>query len=344
MTYAWLALANLGCSRTELPDWSTETGVPAPRGEEGAEDDACAANSGVSTLFSGPGTPNAVAAYAGHVYFADWAFGGSLSVMARDGSGLRVLATDQPAVTDIAVDEGGVVWATTGLTTPGGRLLSLDTLGRTRVLLEKLNQPGGLAMDPQRVCLAEGSNSGSGNIAAVRIGRVLCVERSSGRVETLAEGFTVVTDVALDETHVYFTDPFGGVVARAPLRGGAVETLATGIGAAHVAVRAGQVYVGAGSGLYVLPNSGGTPALLAELDLQVFSFAAAADALYLTSRSRSGAGEGKLYRVRETGVVDVLASNQLALKGLALDSTHVYWAGGDAPPAYVRAQCKNAVP
>lgn len=51
------------------------------------------------------------------------------------------------------------------------------------------------------------------------------------------------SSVAVDGTHVYWTNAFAGTVQRAPKAGGAVETLATGQGTlTHIAVNSAAVY------------------------------------------------------------------------------------------------------
>jgi hypothetical protein len=339
----WLSAASIACGGRTDPALVSVEVVTDARGSKTPEDAPCSTEGGVTTLFSGPGLPSAIAVHNGLVYFADWTFGGSLSVVARDGSGLRVLATDQPAVQAIAADGEGVVWTTVGLTTPGGALLTIDRTGRSKTLLSNLNQPDGVALNREKACVAEGSNFGGG--APQGIGRVVCVDRNGEHVEMLAKS-ELITSVALDEAYVYFNDLWLGLLARVSVRGGETQILSRDFKASALSVVGEELFFGTGSQVYVMPKAGGLPRQLATLPRLLSSLATDGDAIFLGVPNPSRIEEGALFGVelREPFALMELATNQASVRGVALDATRVYWAGGDHEAAYVRSKCRATAP
>ena len=84
------------------------------------------------------------------------------------------------------------------------------------------NSPEGVVANATHVYWVEGSWDQPDNA-------ILRVDRGGGAVESVTTpGAASVFSIALDETHVYAADGFGGTIWRVPKTGGTPEILATG--------------------------------------------------------------------------------------------------------------------
>lgn len=132
--------------------------------------------------------------------------------------------------------------------------------------------------------------------------------------------------IALDATHVYWTNLNGGGVFRMPKAGGAPETLATGAAAA-IGVHEGYVYwTGSNHSLHRRPVAGGTSQELSRLPTagsQVTAF------LALTSRYAVWGGGVQIGYISLDGsgmrYLAPLPCNACGATNLTADEAHIYW-------------------
>lgn len=141
--------------------------------------------------------------------------------------------------------------------------------------------------------------------------------------ETLVTGEGPVSDIAVDQTHVYWLT--GMTLRRAPIAGGAATTIATGQGSVRFLVLDGSTaYFTADDGLFSVPTSGGNPLMLAPGSSA--EIVQSATNIYWAS-----AGVGIQSKPKLGGVPVVLASNVDGY-GLTSDGSFLYWADVVAMP------------
>lgn len=196
------------------------------------------------------------------------------------------LASGQPSPIAVAIDTTHVYWlddkALSRVSKAGGAPEVLATLE---------GQPlgGGIALDDARVYYAT-------------YGAVLAVDKSGGAPTTLVTGACAATSVAVDDTHVYFSNSgCNGDLVRIPKAGGPEEIVMASAYSTDVAVDATSVYwvqkdVGAAS----RPKSGGEGHLLSSDAISESSLATDGTRVYfsdkesLNSVEKSGAGAGRV--------------------------------------------------
>jgi len=186
---------------------------------------------------------------------------------------------------------------------------------------------------------------------------------SGGAPERIASGGVTPHDIALDRTSVYWTDPGARTVMRAPLAGGAAQTLASGSQyyPQGIAVDGRAVYFGTGSDVMRVPLTGGASDTLAtgqsassiavdganvywtnwSADLvgavmraplsggipqTIASGQTVPHAITVDAHNVYWANDGNLMRVPMAGgSPEALVSNQTSINGIAVDGTNVYW-------------------
>jgi hypothetical protein len=165
----------------------------------------------VTTLWSGAvGSP--VAVDGAHVYWHDTSAGVVMQADA-DGANPTQLAAGQSSVGSLAVHAGALFFTT------ASEVVQLDLTGRSLAsLVAGQNNPRSVAADATHVYWATGPWGGAETVQRVA--------RGGGAVEPLASAGAFA--LALDATHVYAADNYGGQIWRVPKGGGPIEVLATG--------------------------------------------------------------------------------------------------------------------
>jgi hypothetical protein len=145
--------------------------------------------------------------------------------------------------------------------------------------------------------------------------------------------------IAVDATHVYWTDSIAGTVLRAPKGGGAVTTLASEQRTvAAVAVSATHVYFtirgngrAADGAVRRVPKGGGGIEEIAGQQLGPNAIVTDQHAVYWTSAGYAGALDGAVLRwLEQGGEPKALAVGLFEPRGLALDDNDVYVSSGDS--------------
>jgi hypothetical protein len=142
---------------------------------------------------------------------------------------------------------------------------------------------------------------------------------------TLASQQGLPWDIALDATHVYWTNPQGGSVMKIPKTGGQAVPIAMGQNSPyHLVLDATDVYWTEGSfgTVFKAPKSGGTPVKLASGGENFQDIAIDATNLYWSDAAKAG----KIMMMPLSGGTPVaLAEMETYAFALATTATDVYW-------------------
>jgi hypothetical protein len=141
---------------------------------------------------------------------------------------------------------------------------------------------------------------------------------AGGALTTLAAGLDTPRSVATDGTDVYFTVAMG--VMKVPLAGGTVTTLALSVSPLGIGLDATDVYFTGGASILKVPKTGGTPTTVATGSGTARELTLDATHVYWTNSVDA------VYRAPISGgQVDILAANQKNPWGISLDANLVYW-------------------
>lgn len=195
------------------------------------------------TLVSGAGgssSTDGIALDAMHVYYAvddHTGFDGSIAKMSLDGSGWTLLASGQANPQGVAVDAARAYWGNSQRPTDGGIVMSVPTEGGSLTTEATATSPAlDVALDANNLYwtivgeslmkrpIAGGSatvlGSNCTNIAVDATG-VYCAGTAITRVPldggapvTLATGYMFAVNIAVDETAVYWTDPYNATLTK----------------------------------------------------------------------------------------------------------------------------------
>ncbi len=179
----------------------------------------------------------------------------------------------------VALDTTSVYWGgVEKQALDGGTVATMATVPNTLAY--------GIAVDATSVYWVTQDNGSTG------IGLVLKVPMAGGTVTTLSAAVGNPSGVAVDSSHVYWSDSGGGshpAIFSVPIDGGTVSTLSSQGPAWSLATDSTNVYYLSNGGVLRVPVSGGVP-------------------ITISPYSQSGPG------------------------GIAVDSTSVYVAGGPVTP------------
>jgi hypothetical protein len=148
------------------------------------------------------------------------------------------LACGQDTPSNIAVGNGVVYWtnydgaASTGSnsTGSGGAIMSVPAAGGTpTTVVANQDFPWAIAVDGTNVYWTNYDNDGAVGGGTTNSGAVLQAPIGGGTVVTLQTGLEDPYGIAVDSTSVYFTTYAGGRVKKVPIGGGSVVTLAQGL-------------------------------------------------------------------------------------------------------------------
>jgi len=185
--------------------------------------------------------------------------------------------------------------------------------GPVEALLAPSDFPSKLVVDDQGITIAV---SGSNQIQHLAFGAVAPT--------ALASGLSGPTDIALDETHVYFVSHLGDTIGRVPRGGGQVETVGGSPGNFRLTVTDEYVYWGGYDGLMRSPKEGGLVELMSESGARTLT--AANGIVFWTEEY----GPSVVAFDESTGAFTTLATMppDVFLDGITVDETDVFFTAG----------------
>ena len=241
----------------------------------------------------------------------------------------------------IALDAARIYW--TGfleghvLSAPlagGGGFSSLTTAETTTY---------GISVDQTGVYWTDAANAFTTNTDPPS-GAVFMSPPGGGEPKALAMGLKLPTEIAADETNLYWVDRIDKALMVMPKSGGAPMMLASTVGElikTGLALDAANVYWVGSSGVMRVAKGGGTPEeLFATTKLLEGDIAADADNLYWTDTH-----EGTVMAMpKGGGMPTTLASGQASPDAIAVDETHVYWANTAGDDVAMKVQKTGGTP
>ncbi len=318
-----IALVSLvGCSKSQ----PTASADPAPS--------ASTAPKIARVVASGQSHPWGVYVDATHVYWSNKGDanveGAVMRVAKTGGAPERVAGAKTPYA--IAVYGRRVLW--TSPTPVGGGIAESipgsGSSGTTTALVHRaLHEPWSLVVRGNRIYWTE---LGERVVMSAPIddpnATVALPVIDWSKIETHATAKGRPVGLAVDDTHVYWTDSDPGVVAKTPIAGGAVTALVTGGDkTTGIAVDGTHVYWSEwGSGrIAKIPKEGGAIVTLATGEKGARSIAMDATRIYFTHPP-----SGSVKSVAKTGgAVVTHATGQKHPYSVAVDDTSFYWANVD---------------
>jgi hypothetical protein len=151
---------------------------------------------------------------------------------------------------------------------------------------------------------------------------------------TLLSGLDTVTQIAVDDTYVYWIESAAGKVTKMPVAGGPPVDVATGQAKPlHLAVDASNVYWtnNLGGALMSAPVAGGPPVVFAPATSPEF-IAIDADAVYWTD------GDWTVWtQQKSAGSPNMIATHSSGVTSLAVSAAYVYATSGNSIYLYPKA-------
>jgi hypothetical protein len=257
----------------------------------------------------------------------------------KDGGAARTLARLEAPAQGMAL-AGGSLWLTTSRNAgaqPRGAVFRVPLSGGPpSVVAEGLAQPRAIGSDGRWLFVVDVDASGEGLLHTSTIERLPA--RANGGIEAIVLGRCEgeVTEIALDDANVYWTDRLDGTIVVAPKAGGEPRTLARERGLPEqLAIDDVSLYwvEKRSESLWTMPKAGGEPRRIAQ-DFAGFSDVVV-DARRVWWKSEAAiAGAFRVLTVPKTGGEPAPASEGVdTIDALASDGARLYWArGGEAEP------------
>jgi hypothetical protein len=290
----------------------------------------------VVTLFDGTTRPAKIAVSGESLVLAEWFFTGDVFRMPRTGGGARrVLADDEPAVTQLIADREGAYWLVNGNGDRDGALRAASSSASfASTMVGALTRPQGLAQFGDYLYFTDGY--GPPNDAVN--GRVQRLKLGERPPTLLASGLRDPWAVTVDSGGVYFTDERN--LFRLPHSGGTPELLATSAYHAHLATDGQHLFWATGGIAFRRDHATGTVKQVAESLGLIQGVAADARGAYLVQRSgASDFATGGVYAIREADV-ELLVATEDGPLGIAIDARAIYFTSARAGAGSVRMLCR----
>ncbi len=149
--------------------------------------------------------------------------------------------------------------------------------------------------------------------------------------ETIATGWSQLFGIAVDDTHVYFSEynAPNGTVLKVSKNGGAVDELAgQQSDPKYVTARGGFVFYNSNTGVMSVPSSGGTSPTALVTETGVTTVAANDTHVFWLNRDKGTLGRMTLAGTDLTTLVTLVpgAGNEKMAESIALNDTHVFFA------------------
>lgn len=222
--------------------------------------------------------------------------GSIVKVPLAGGAPIELSRSDESPM-GVAVDDGHVYFTNGGAEHSAGMITRVDKDGTGKTLLASgLEWPNGIAVDDDAVYWTEGGNSDGSSVPDDRIGaRVMRLDKAGGAPLPLATRQRNPESIAVDATHVYWTNSGGSAGAA----GGVMRVSKLG-GAPQIVARADEA----------LPSTYPSPGLAIDVSN-----------VYWTS-TRSG----RVMAVTKSGGAPrELSHEPSGPMAIATDGTFVYW-------------------
>lgn len=242
-------------------------------------------------LSSSERAPVMISVYGADVYWSTWEPGQVRSTSIAGGT-VRTLADGGTGLFDIRATDAGLYWAEFGAP---GRVLWRPWGAATPVTLAELAQAGVTSVSVDEAAAYFTVQSGTSSV------RRTPLDGGGDAGEVLVDSLKSAWGLAIDATHVYFTEQNGGTLKKIPKGGGPVTVLATNLdGPRSVIVDGEFAYVAefALTGhVYRIPITGldgGAPTLMASNQGHPIGLTQDKDFLYWANNT-----DGRIMKVRK---------------------------------------------